>query len=105
MVHDSSFFAADIVMLPWSLLLRESARRGPYPDAPTALCGMGRVSGPASTRLAQSDRTAPRLCPLQLLLPDYIRFQLLFPDCVSFSLLSHTHSTKYSKYKGHASLP
>ena len=41
----------------------------------------------ASTSLAWSDWTAPRLHPLQLLLPNYIRFSLLLPDCARFSLL------------------
>ena len=94
--------------------LRESGA-APYSDAPTALCGPGcAVVSLASASLAWSDRTAPRLRPLQLLLPNCIRFsccsptapasaccsrivrfrlrplQLLLPECVR--LLSRTHS-------------
>ena len=64
----------------------------------------------ASTSLTWSDRTVPRLrplqlCPdyrtvsrlrpLQLLLPDCIRFQLLFPDCVRFSCCCSSASACY----------
>ena len=84
----------------------------------------------ASTSLVWSDRSAPQLCLLQLLLPNCIRFSLLLPNCVRFSCYSrlrplwllfpdcvlfsccsssasacyHTHSTKYIKYEGRTSL-
>ena len=73
------------------------------PDCVRSSCCSPTASTSAAVpRLRLLQLVAPRLCPLQLLLPNCL-LQLLFFS--AYATLSHKHSTKYNKYEGRVSLP
>ena len=96
-MHDSSLFAADIVMLLWSRILHNVCVSLAQPPTlphqqPCAVVSLASNSLVWSHWTAPTSASAPQLHLFQQLFHDCICFSLLLLDCVRFSWCSSSES-------------